>query len=218
MKYQILTNQHITIAHPRTKRETKLYRILALTDLKIGKITVKEGDIGGYIQSEKNLPNALDDNSWVAHTAMVFDNAILTNGSVAMQKSAIYDDAILDNTMAKENARAYGQTKLVNSQISGNVDIYDQAQLEYVMCVNASKIGGKAVVKNSKLYHGAFVTDTAYLEGCELYDMCRVYGKSRLINCFLKSAMLVRDETFENQTLTRDIELNASYPEIQGQF
>lgn len=217
-KYQLLTNITKQIIHPRTKLPIKLYRIIATSRIQNGIIVINEGQTGGWIQSEKNLPNKADDNSWIAHNGMVFDDAVLLDGSIVMQNAAVYDKAVLKNSWVKEHARVYGNSKLIKSQVSGNVDIYGDADLDFVMCNNASKVGGRAIVKNSKIVHGAYVTDDAYLDGCELYDMARVYGKSRLINCVLKSAMLVRDETFENQTLSRDIELNASYPEIQGQF
>ena len=54
-----------------------LYRIQALRDFG----NVKEGDIGGYIESEKNLSQ--DGNAWVSGDARVYGNAdIKTTGDI----------------------------------------------------------------------------------------------------------------------------------------
>jgi hypothetical protein len=87
-KYQILKNQYIQIKHPRTQRPTRLYRIYALRDIETIVGTVKAESIGGYIESEANLPQT--DSSWVFNTAMVFDDAVLVD-SVAQKDAKIFN-------------------------------------------------------------------------------------------------------------------------------
>ena len=68
-KYELLLEDKIEY-----KRKT-LYRIRALRDFS----NVKAGDIGGYIESEKNLSHNgncwIYDNAWVFGDAKVYDNA-----------------------------------------------------------------------------------------------------------------------------------------------
>ena len=73
----------------------KLFRIKALVDFG----NVKAGDLGGYIEKEKNLSH--NGNAWVSGNAQVYDNAW------------VYGDARVSG-----NARVYD-----NARVSGNADI-----------------------------------------------------------------------------------------------
>ena len=93
MKKYRLTEETTKVGN-RTLYRT-LYRIQALRDFG----NVKEGDIGGYIESEKNLSQ--DGNAWVSGDARVYGNA------------CVYG-----------NARVYGDARVSgNAQVSGDADI-----------------------------------------------------------------------------------------------
>ncbi|GAA4668051.1 hypothetical protein [Bartonella pachyuromydis] len=73
-----------------------LYRIRALKDFG----DVKKGDLGGWIESERNL--SYDDNCWVGGEAWVYENAEVYNNAkvganaIVAGKTAFYgSDAIL---------------------------------------------------------------------------------------------------------------------------
>ena len=66
-----------------------LYRIQAVKDFG----EVKKGDLGGWIESEKNLSQ--DDDSWVGGETMVFDNAIVTDFGFVNGCAEICGDAIV---------------------------------------------------------------------------------------------------------------------------
>lgn len=55
---------------------TKLYRIKALKDFD----DVSKGQLGGYIESEKNLSH--EGNCWVYDNAMVYNNAIIHGNAI----------------------------------------------------------------------------------------------------------------------------------------
>ena len=59
---------------------TVLYRIKALKDFS----DVKEGSLGGYIESEKNLTQY--GGSWVSDNAQVFGNALVFGNAVVSGK------------------------------------------------------------------------------------------------------------------------------------
>ena len=97
-----------------------LYRIKALKSF--GK--VKAGDLGGFIQSEKNLSQ--DGNAWVGDNAKVFD------------KAQVYDNAeVYGNAQVYDEAWVYGR-----GQVYGNAKVYDNA-----------KVYGKAQVYGDKHVH-----------------------------------------------------------------
>ena len=217
-KFQLINADTKTIIHPNTGLPVKLFRIYALKTIQNGRIHIPEGSIGGYVRSEANLNNDPEDNSWVCHEGMVFDDAFVTNGGIVMQKAAAFGNAIVDHTMVQDHSRVYGSCKIYNSQLSGKTDVYGTSFLDFCNLYNSCKVSGNAKLKNCKLYHGAFVTDNSVLDNCELYDQSRVYGESNLINCKLSSAVLIRDQVLVNETISREIELQQSYPSIQGQF
>ena len=95
-----------------------LYRIKALKDFG----NVKNGDIGGYIQSENNL-SQLDD-CWI------YDNAIVCGNA------RVCDDAIVrDDARVFANAQIYGYAKVCdNAQICGDAII--SSDKDYIVFKN----------------------------------------------------------------------------------
>ncbi|WP_375674505.1 hypothetical protein [Bartonella sp. CL100XZDX] len=75
-----------------------LYRIRALKDFG----DVKKGDLGGWVESERNLSH--DDNCWVGGEAWVYENA------------KVYDDAeVYNNAKVGGNAIVAGKTAFYGS-------------------------------------------------------------------------------------------------------
>lgn len=69
-----------------------LYRIQALRDFG----NVKEGDIGGYIESEKNLSQ--DGNAWVSGDARVYGNACVSGNACVYGNARVYGNADIKTT------------------------------------------------------------------------------------------------------------------------
>ena len=69
-----------------------LYRIQALRDFG----NVKEGDIGGYIESEKNLSQ--DGNAWVSGDARVYGNAWVSGNACVYGNARVYGNADIKTT------------------------------------------------------------------------------------------------------------------------
>ena len=66
-----------------------VYRIKALKDFG----DVEKGNIGGYIQSEKNLSQ--EDDCWIFDNAIVYDNAEVYGDAKIFGNAEVYGDAIL---------------------------------------------------------------------------------------------------------------------------
>lgn len=103
----------------------KVYRIKALKDFS----DVKKGDIGGYVESEKNLSQEGD--CWI------YDNAIACDYSI-----------VCDNAKVKTYATACG-----NSIVSGNAVVKDCA----VVCDNSIVSGNSVVKEFDKVYGNTVV-------------------------------------------------------------
>lgn len=79
-----------------------LYRIQALKDFG----DVKVNDLGGWIQSERNLSQ--EGNCWVYDEAKVFDDAEVFNGAKIFGKAEVYC-----------NARIFDDAEIKNGTILG---------------------------------------------------------------------------------------------------
>ena len=66
-----------------------LYRIQALKPLN----DVKEGEIGGYVESEDNLSQ--EGNCWIYDDACVFDNARIEDSAIAAHYACVYSKGIV---------------------------------------------------------------------------------------------------------------------------
>lgn len=85
-----------------------LYRIQALRDFG----EVKEGELGGYIEAEKNLSQCCD--AWVSGDARVYGNAWVSD-----------DARVYGNACVSGNACVYG-----NARVSGDARIYGNADIK----------------------------------------------------------------------------------------
>ena len=122
-KYEILLEDKIEY-----KRKT-LYKIRALRDFS----NVKAGDIGGYIESEKNLSHHgscwVYDNAWVYESSKVYDNARVYGNAEVYDKATVYG-----NSKVYGWAEAYG-----NIKVFGNAKVYEEARVygNAIVCGNA---------------------------------------------------------------------------------
>ncbi|WP_375639942.1 MULTISPECIES: hypothetical protein [unclassified Bartonella] len=81
-----------------------LYRIRALKDFG----DVKKGDLGGFVESERNLSH--DDNCWVGDEAWVYENAYV------YENAKVYEDAeVYNNAKVGGNAIVAGKTAFYGS-------------------------------------------------------------------------------------------------------
>lgn len=145
----------------KTVNGIKLYRIEALKDL--GFYGVKQGDKGGFVESEANLSQNLD--SWIGDNACVYNKAFVGRNSFVGGNAIINDRAqVKENTRVIDNAQVSGQSSLKNSDISGDAVVSGS-----VTVVNAgSKLvaSGKTQVLGKVVIDGKVdITDKAKIDG-----------------------------------------------------
>jgi hypothetical protein len=96
MKYKLIDE---TIEH----NGKTLYRIQALKDFG----DVKAGDLGGWVESERNLIQ--EGNCWVYDEAKVFDNALISDNVRVFGNACVFENArVLGNTRVFGIADVYG--------------------------------------------------------------------------------------------------------------
>lgn len=202
-KYQLLNKDYIDIKHPTTKAHTRLYRIIALRDITPD---IKQGTIGGYVASEKNLD--VEDASWVSGEAKIFDEAFLTGNSIFSGKSAAYGKARVHNTVAKDTVRVFDSANVTDGVLSENIDIFQQAEIFNTTVKNAAKIFGQCKISNSTISKGAVVHGNAILNQCLITDVAEARGTCDLFNVQMFERAIVESGEHRNCSFSRSIDLN----------
>lgn len=111
----------------------KIYRIKALKDF----ADVKKGDIGGYVESEKNLSQ--EGNCWIYDNAVACDNSEVCNNAVVCGNSIA-----CGNSKIRGYARVGGNSTVYGcATVCGDTIVYD-----YAVVRGYAKIGYNAKIKS----------------------------------------------------------------------
>ena len=174
----------------------KLYRIRALVSFGV----VVAGQLGGFVESEKNLDQSLSGNAWVSGDARVYGNAWVYGDA------RLYGDAwVYGNAEVSGDARVYG-----DAWVYGNAWVYGDARVrshavisERKMIFLASNVGsenGTLTVFNGKdgliVTRGCFTgaVDEFLAKSAEVHDD-KTKNEYKLLIEVAKSRILgVKDE------------------------
>lgn len=162
MKKFELTDQTITLHNNKI-----LYRIRACKSFN----DVKEGDFGGYVESEHNLSQSgnawIYGNACVHQNAYVFGNACLYDNAEAFGNARIYDNArlydfveISETAIVRGYATLYNKARISGSAIiEGHAQISDQVKIYGFACVK----GFAKVLNRAEVFGNAQVAGNAYI-------------------------------------------------------
>lgn len=142
-----------------------LYRIKAIIQFS----NVHEGDIGGFVSSERNLSHEgncwiyddsmvtdkavikddaiVCDDSWVTDEAIIQDNAEICNSAIVSGKSLVKDEAIVDGGQVSNNSIIEGNCT-IQGFVSGHAKIGDSVIVKHGGDVNDAEVIGTTVVVN----------------------------------------------------------------------
>lgn len=161
-----------------------LYRIEAIRDFD----DVKKGDLGGYVQYERNLSH--EGNCWIYQNAKAVDSSVVFENGKMYDESGIAENARLygsaktkDSTMMIQYVDIFGEALIKDSAvIGGKSKVYGNAIIEGKAAIDLdSEIFGNAIVRENSYAYGAIVYDNAILEGhVTVNRQCRVYGTSTI--------------------------------------
>lgn len=152
-----------------------LHRIRALRDFG----NVKKGELGGYVESEKNLTH--EGTAWVSGYAKVIGDSSITGCAVVTDQAIIRDHArvisyalVWDNADIGENVVVSGHTQVHgSSRLRGHARINDYAEINgnafignFAKVEHEAVVGGDSMVLNySRIRGHAIVTGSACIIG-----------------------------------------------------
>ena len=114
-----------------------LHRIRAVRDFDTEFFHVKVGDLGGWIESEKNLDQ--DYTAWVADEAMVFGAASVSEEALVSGHAQVFEEAIVTGgAEVTDNARIFGTAFI----------------LDFVKIYGDTQFCGDAMVSDAVYDHG----------------------------------------------------------------
>ena len=159
-------------AETKTEDGKTLYRIKALKSFN----TIKVNDLGGFIESERNLSH--EGNCWVYDDACVYDKAFVCDNAT-----------IRNNAQVFENAKVSGRAHIYrNAKVSGNAyvadsaRVYDQAHIFGDTWISDSAIisGYVSIYGNSGIFDSVRILGHGTIGGeTNLYGSIRVDGSTK---------------------------------------
>lgn len=137
-----------------------LYRIRALKDF----AGVKAGDLGGFVQSERNLNQ--EGNAWVFPAAQVYGDAW------------VHGDARIFG-----NAQVSGQ-----AEVGGNAAVYEDAMVcNYAHVYGDAEVCGNALVcGNAVVYGSPCLSGSAWVSDSDDYTVVKGFGRINRVSTFFR--------------------------------
>lgn len=207
-----------------------LHRIRALID--IPNVRVKAGDLGGWIESERNLSQTSD--AWVSGEAMVYGNAqVLENAlvrdhakvhwaAIVCGNSRVYDYAeVCDRAKISDHAWVFGYASIAGyaiirnfAVVGGNVKVYD-----------AASVGGDAwiqddarILENAYVGGRAYICDDAEIRGY-VGGIAAIYGKALIESSsdYLTVGPFSDPGLYATFYKTRENTIRVTYGEFKGE-
>ena len=157
-KYELTDETQINIY------DATLHRIRALRD--IPRHGVREGDLGGWIESENNLSQ--DGDAWVAENAQVFGDAQVYGEALAFGRAKIYGQAqVFEYALVYESAHVFGHSK-----VFGHARVFEYSWVSGTSCA----YGDVLVYGNAWLYGTACVSRKSHLLTATIYTTQILYA------------------------------------------
>lgn len=212
LKYEILMGKEYT----KEVFGRPVYRIRALRDFDHPSLSVKRGQLGGFVESEANLSHT--GTCWIADDAIVSENAKVSGHALVRNKAIVEDYVqitghasvsgfavisnsvvIKDNATVDEHAAIDGNVVVFErARITGNTSVHDYATVAGNAYIkgNAVPTGHADVRGNAKVCDSASIHDRVTVQG-----LARVKGRARIYG-----KVLVR----HNAIVTDDARINAT--------
>ena len=230
-KYRISTAEEDSIVIRTFLRKITLRRIVALQNIysQSGKLLVKKGEKGGFVECEQNLSQKnscwIFDNAKVFDGAMVFDDALIKDNALLSSSASVFDNAIVAasakiSTGARifGNAAVYGKaTVSTNADIYGNAEVYGNATVS----TNAEVYGNAVIFDNSSVSTNAEVYGNAVVCGSSSVSTnATVCGNASIKNQSVKCGQVVsgRSDSSAAKTTSGQEQTNKNRPEFERFF
>lgn len=190
-----------------------LFRIKALKDFN----DVKKGDIGGYVESEKNL-SQLDD-CWIYDNAQVCDNAVVIGKAIVCGNARIYDNAqICDNAVVCGNAVVMNKAQICDNaivcddaRVFANAQIYDNARIQgHAVVQHDAVVRGNAIICGDAIIS----SDKDYIIFKNWWSSGRFFTWTRSNNMWKVGCFYGTGEQLINKAFEDSVEKGFEYKKI----
>ena len=145
-------------------------------------LTVKEGEFGGFVESENNLNGDawVQENAKVFEDAKVFGNAIIAGEAEVRDRAEVYGDAVVHgNARVEDDAEVYGKVEIGdNAKIFGHAEICGTTKVHGYAIVRAhAKVHGSSCIEES-----AIIDDHAFIDDAYIGGNAKIGGNAQIFN------------------------------------
>ena len=140
-----------------------LCRVIALVAFS----DVAAGDVGGYVEDERNLAHTGD--AWVYEGAWVYGNARVYGNAQVYGDARVFGNArVFGDAWVSGNARVFGDAWVYgNAQVSGNAWVYRDARVSGNAHVSVVCLATPKVITG--LLYTLTITDEHLRAGCQAH-------------------------------------------------
>lgn len=215
----LLDKDTITIKHPITKQDVKLFRVISLKSFRLEIYNhenpeepilkpVKQFSIGGWVQSLDNLDT---EPVWVDHRVRVFDKAKIVSGSLVTENCLIFGNSVIESSRLENYCRIHGDAHVKNCKISDLTEVKGKTRIENSILKNSSMVFEDAIVENCELSVGSCIRGKAHVKFSKLTDTSQIQGDSQVSNCELSGRSVILTGVHENQNYFQDDNLKIDF-------
>lgn len=179
-----MSRKYVFENEEQKRKQGVVYRIRALVDIPLH--GVKAGDLGGFIESDKNLSH--QGNAWVADEAVVMGKGgitgdVLVKDTAVVRNSTLAGHAVVEGEALVEECDIEGDSHVFSHQAivknctfrGQNIQIVEEARVENVFdsgFATSVIVCGNAMIRNEN-------AEDLILTG----ENISIMGNSQLINC-----------------------------------
>lgn len=203
-KFELVKEKYITLKDGR-----KLYQIRALREIQNERmiVSIKKGELGGYVESEKNLSQ--EGNSWISQSARVYENALVKDGSLVGNKVIVRGNAAIEDD-AYVRAMSIGKTIIEDNARIGGISTVGLEDPFVVFNHKGTRIRGNSAILGNTMIDRTDVKDSVirdvHITACDV-EKSIIYADYDL---FMTSSSIQDVILYHSTGVIRDTEIQSS--------
>lgn len=203
-KFELVKEKYIELKDGR-----KLYQIRALREIQNERMIVfiKKGELGGYVESEKNLSQ--EGNSWICQSARVYENALVKDGSLVGNKVIVRGNAAIEDD-AYVRAMSIGKTIIEDNARIGGISTVGLEDPFVVFNHKGTRIRGNSAILGNTMIDRTDVKDSVirdvHITACDV-EKSIIYADYDL---FMTSSSIQDVILYHSTGAIRDTEIHSS--------
>lgn len=203
-KFELVKEKYIELKDGR-----KLYQIRALREIQNERmiVSIKKGELGGYVESEKNLSQ--EGNSWICQSARVYENALVKDGSLVGNKVIVRGNAAIEDD-AYVRAMSIGKTIIEDNARIGGVSTVGLEDPFVVFNHKGTRIRGNSAILGNTMIDRTDVKDSVirdvHITACDV-EKSIIYADYDL---FMTSSSIQDVILYHSTGVIRDTEIQSS--------